>query len=252
MNAFPGPHRHPILLGHRGSPKAARENTLESFRLAMSAGLDGVELDVQRSLDGVLVVHHDFHLPDGRLIAALQSAEIAAFELPGGARVPTLEATLAWAADADAYLNVEIKSRSLASDGREAETARLIGRFGLRNRVIVSSFNPASLARVRLADAALPCALLWDDSGEDGPDWLLRHGPTAWPLGVKAIHPHHRLVTPELMARARRYGWRVNVWTVNDLETAQRLVALGVDGLIGDYPQLLLEAAGRAGSPSSP
>ena len=234
-----------MLLGHRGSPKQARENTLESFQMAMNAGLDGVELDVQRSLDGVLVVHHDVHLPDGRLIAALRASEIFAFELPGGGHVPTLEAVLAWAAQTSAYLNVEIKSQTAATDGREVETARLIRHHGLERHTIVSSFNPVSLARVRWSAPALECALLWDNSGEDGPSWLLNNGLTALPLGVKAIHPHHRLVTPELMARAKRHGWRVNVWTVNDVETAQRLIALGVDGLIGDHPHVLLEAAGR-------
>jgi glycerophosphoryl diester phosphodiesterase len=233
----------PILLGHRGSPRAKHENTLESFQLALEAGLDGIELDVQRSLNGVLVVHHDFFLPDGRLIAALNDAEIMKFELPIGLHVPTLEAVLSWAKSAGAYVNVEIKSEAMVSDGRETETVRLIERLGMNERVIISSFNPASIVRVRLANARLETALLYDN--EAGSPWYLEDAKLAPVLGVKAIHPQHSLVTPELIARAKSRGWRVNVWTVNDLELGLKLLEMGVNALIGDDPAILLEARKR-------
>jgi glycerophosphoryl diester phosphodiesterase len=233
----------PILLGHRGSPRAKHENTLESFQLALEAGLDGIELDVQRSLNGVLVVHHDFFLPDGRLIAALNDTEIMKFELPIGLHVPTLEAVLSWAKSAGAYVNVEIKSEAMVSDGRETETVRLIDRLGMNERVIISSFNPASIVRVRLANARLETALLYDN--EASSPWYLEDAKLAPVLGVKAIHPHHSLVTPDLIARAKTRGWRVNVWTVNDLELGLKLLEMGVNALIGDDPAILLEARKR-------
>jgi glycerophosphoryl diester phosphodiesterase len=233
----------PTLLGHRGSPRAKHENTLESFKLALESGLDGIELDVQRSLNGVLVVCHDFFLPDGRLIAALNDHEIMKFDLPGGLCVPTLEAVLSWAKATGAYVNVEIKSEAMTSDGREIETVRLIERLGLGEQVIISSFNPASIVRVRLANSRLETALLYDN--EAGSPWYLEDAKLAPVLGVKAIHPHHSLVTLELIARAKSRGWRVNVWTVNDLELGIKLLEMGVDALIGDDPAILLEARNR-------
>jgi glycerophosphoryl diester phosphodiesterase len=233
----------PLLLGHRGSPKAKHENTLESFQLAIKSGLDGIELDVQRSLNGVLLVHHDFYLPDGRLIAALNDHEILKLELPGGLRVPTLEAVLSWAKAAGVYINVEIKSETMTSDGREHQAVRLIERLGLGEQVIISSFNPASIVRVRLANARLETALLYDN--EVGSPWYLEDAKLAPVLGVKAIHPHHSLVTPELIARAKSRGWRVNVWTVNDLELGVKLLEMGANALIGDFPAVLLEARER-------
>jgi glycerophosphoryl diester phosphodiesterase len=233
----------PILLGHRGNPRAKHENTLESFQLALEAGLNGIELDVQRSLNGVLVVHHDFFLPDGRLIAALNDTEIMNLELPGGLRVPTLEAVLIWAKNAGVYVNVEIKSEAMNSDGRETETVRLIERLGLGEQVIISSFNPASIVRVRLANVRLETALLYDN--EAGSPWFLEDGKSAALMGVKAIHPHHSLVTPELIVRAKSRGWRVNVWTVNDLELGVKLLEMGANALIGDDPAILLEARKR-------
>jgi glycerophosphoryl diester phosphodiesterase len=234
---------HPLLLGHRGSPKAKHENTLESFQSALEVGLDGIELDVQRSLNGVLLVHHDFYLPDGRLIAALKDSEITNVELPGGLRVPTLESVLVWAKNAGTSVNVEIKSETLTSDGRETETVRLIERLGVNDQTIISSFNPASIARVRLANARLETALLYDN--EAGSPWFLENAKLAPVLGVKAIHPHHSLVTPELIARAKTRGWRVNVWTVNDLELGVNLLEMGANALIGDFPAVLLEARER-------
>jgi glycerophosphoryl diester phosphodiesterase len=222
----------PLLLGHRGSPKQHRENTLASFSAALEAGLDGFELDVQRSLDGVLVTHHDAHLSDGRLIAATRRDELPT-------DVPTLEAVLMLARASGAFVNVEIKLEGANTDGRERETAALVAHLGMRDSVIVSSFNPLSLARLKWADAKLETGLLY---APDLQQWYLRDGWTANLLFVNAIHPHHSQVTPELMVRARRRGWRVNTWTVNDPETARRLIALGVHALIGDLPNVLLEA----------
>ncbi len=237
----------PLLLGHRGSPRTARENTISAFENAMLVGLDGVELDVQRTLDGALVVHHDFHLPDGRLISALREREVLAAELPDKGTVPTFDAVLAWAHDRNAYLNVEIKATNWRSDGRELETVRALQRFGVRDRVVVSSFNPASLVRVRLADSRLETGLLWDNDLE--PAWLLARGQLAPLLGVRAVHPRHHLITPEFVERAHARGWRVNTWTVNDPERARTLVDMGVDGLISDAPTVLLAAAGRLNPP---
>ena len=213
----------------------------------MLVGLDGVELDVQRTLDGALVVHHDFHLPDGRLISALREREVLAAELPEGGSVPTFDQVLAWAHDRGAYLNVEIKATDWRTDGREIETVRAIQRFGLRERVIISSFNPSSILRVRMADSRLETGLLWDAA--IAPNWLLARGQLAPVLGVKAVHPRHNLITPEFVERAHARGWRVNAWTVNDLDRARELVEMGVDGLISDAPTVILTAAGRMNAP---
>lgn len=236
------PHR-PRLFGHRGSPLERHENTLEGFDAALAAGLDGVELDVQRTLDGMLVVHHDPHLPDGRLIAALRAREVADAELPRGGRVPTFDSVLEWAGARGAWLNVEVKTGGAGTDGREHETARAIRRHGLDERVLVSSFSPLAVARVRAAAPRLATALVW--APDLRPAWALANGRYAALLGVSAVHPHHSLVDARLIARARRRGWAVHVWTVNDAALGGRLLGLGVDGLIGDRPEVLLEAAGR-------
>ncbi|NJK46343.1 MAG: hypothetical protein HC933_20735 [Pleurocapsa sp. SU_196_0] len=123
--------KRPLLLGHRGSPRVQPENTLESFRAALEVGLDGFELDVQRTLDGVLVTHHDFHLNDGRLIAALRHEELPQ-------HIPTLETVLELAKKADAFVNIEIKLESPNSDGtrtRNGCARAQTGHAGTRHRL---------------------------------------------------------------------------------------------------------------------
>ncbi|RAR27165.1 glycerophosphodiester phosphodiesterase, partial [Pseudomonas sp. MDMC224] len=104
-----------LLLGHRGAPRLARENTIESFALALQSGLDGVELDVQRSRDGVLVIHHDFDL-GGVPIAELDWAELRR-RAPW---MPRLEEVFEFfEAHPKAWINLELKSQPPLSDGRE-------------------------------------------------------------------------------------------------------------------------------------
>ncbi len=222
------------LLGHRGAKHIHLENTMPAFQAALDAGLDGIELDVQRCRDGTLVVHHDFHLPDGRLIAALEFSELRL----DGYIVPTLEEVLVWAKKTGAFINVEIKLETIATDGREHGVATFLERMSLASQTIVSSFNPLSLWRIKRLAPNLDTALLFDN--QSAPHWLLDHGRLADVLGVSALHPHHSLVTPALMARAKNKHWAVNVWTVNDASTAQRLQQMGVNSLIGDYPEVLL------------
>ncbi len=208
---------------------------MPAFEAALQAGLHGIELDVQRTKDGVLVVHHGFHLPDGRLIASLDFAQLC---LPEPYTIPKLEEVLTWAKQTGAYLNIEIKLETFATDGREKEVAALVERSGIGNQIIISSFNPVSLWRIKRLAPALETALLFYNTKKN---WLLDHGYLAPFLGISALHPHHSQVSLDMVLMAHRMGWKVNVWTVNEPEIVAKLLTLGVDGIIGDVPNVLLE-----------
>lgn len=224
----------PLLLGHRGTPRLHRENTLNGFQAALDAGLDGVELDVRRLADGTLAIHHDAALWDGRALADLTHAQLAPHP------VPTLDEVLAWAADTGAYLNIEIKFEGTRLDDRTARTLDGVQAYGLTEQVIISSFSPLILRAAQTHAAEIERGFLydrpWQLAGIDLVEWVAR-----W-LDVAALHPHHRLIDEGLMDLARRQGWRVNTWTVNEVAEVQRLTALGVDALIGDVPDVLLSA----------
>ena len=228
----------PLLIGHRGVRTEATENTVEALRLALERGLDGVEFDVQRTRDGTLVLYHDFHLPDGRPLTALGSAEIAA----ANTGLATLEEALKVCLDHPGTLiNIELKAEGLITGGLEREAARLAAESGMADRVLISSFNPLSLGKVRLAAPSLRTALLYSPQLP----WPLNSGALARWLHVDAIHPHFELVTPELLRWARSRGLMVNTWTVNDPAVVRGLVELTVDGIVADDPQAVRSAAGR-------
>lgn len=234
-----------LLLGHRGAAAEAPANTVAAFQRAMAAGADGVELDVHLTRDGHVVVIHDEDVAavtgaSGR-IRELSLAEVQRLDAGSyfdaqfaGARIPTLAEALQ-AAGEGGVVNIEIKGTSVASEGLEREVVRIVHEHNMRERVIVSSFNPARLLRLRALDPELPRAML--------------HGPGT-PLFVRnlwflplvqpdALHPHYTMVNAAYMKRAREWGVRVNVWTVDDEIEARRLVELGVDGIISNNPARL-------------
>lgn len=221
----------PILLGHRGSPHRAKENTLESFRMALEAGLDGLELDLQRSRDGVLVVYHDFELK-GQPIAGLDWPSLQE-KAPW---VPRLEQVFALVEEfPQAWLNLELKSLPGASDGREALLAQHLQAWPGRQRAWISSFDPLALIRLHHLRVGVPLALLYSVPEMEA---------LVPCLPVQGVHPQAALLSREKVQRFRAQGLFVVAWTVNQAELARELLNWGVNGVIGDWPELLLAARG--------
>jgi glycerophosphoryl diester phosphodiesterase len=235
----------PAIFAHRGARRAAPENTLPAFAAALDMGADGIELDVHRSADGHLVVIHDFAVDkttDGTgVVEQMTFAELMQLDAGShfapefaGTRIPTLEAVLDLVADR-CRINIEIKSIDPYGDDASDAVAALVRRRNLYDQVIVSSFNPITLIKMRHLDARIVLGVLYDD---EMPNFFraVWAGP---PILPQAQHPHHRLVTADYMAWANRIGAQVNTWTVNDPQEAQRLAALHVTTLITDVPDVL-------------
>ena len=224
----------PIVIAHRGASATFPENTIEAFLGAAEHGADWVELDARRTADGVLVVHHDAHLPDGRAIVELTTAD-----LPPS--VPTLAAALD--ACAGMGVNIEIKNNHPDPDLDPAEyvaerTVALLAERGGRDEVLISSFNPATLTRVRERAPHLATALLVFEPDEGIVEVLVASGHSA-------LHPYDWFVDIELVAACHEVGIAVNVWTVDDPDRMAELLAHGVDGLCTNVPHV---ARGLIGS----
>lgn len=235
--ALPGVASKPtLLLGHRGVRGSLPENTLSAFRAALDAGLDGLETDLQRSADGEIVLYHDFVLPDGRPLRNLTLSQLREAK----ENIPTLEELFALAQDyPQTLLNLELKTASWQTDGLERAAVVAIRHSGLSGRVLVSSFNPLSLVRVRLYAPELRTALLYSS---EGPTWLrtTRSARTfARLLHTDALHPHFSLVDEELAHWTQKNGLILNVWTVNEAAEVKRLTRLNVNGLMADDPKAL-------------
>lgn len=229
------PHRRrPLLLGHRGVREGVEENTLEAFRRALEAGLDGVELDVQRTADGALVIHHDF-LAGGLMVHTSKLSELKR-RLP---RLPLLEEVLELLeAFPDALLNLELKSIPGFYDGRAEALARAVSSWPGRERAWISSFDPVALLRVRETAPELPLGYLF--IGHDS-------SRLAELLELEAVHPKLDLVTRDRVARWHRLGFSVITWPAATREEALAALGAGVDGVIGGWPDELLKAKEELG-----
>ncbi len=243
----PNPRR-PLILGHRGAPDDAPENTMRAFRLALEQGADGIEFDVQPSADGVPVVLHDDTLDrttDATGDVALLPWERIASARSRGEPVPRLEEVVAWAAETDAFLNVEIKR-----PGVEAAALAAIEAAGRTPRTIFSSFIPESVARVRRLMPEAACWLLTDR-------WGPRVLELAGDLRVGGVCLSARRATPAALAQLKAANLPVVIWTVDRPTRIRNLLRAGVAGIITNRPALgmqvrqAVEAGGEAGGKSS-
>jgi glycerophosphoryl diester phosphodiesterase len=245
------PRANLLNIAHRGASAAAPPNTLSAFKRALELGADGVELDVHLSADGVPVVIHDFTVDattdgSGRVVdmtlAQLEQLDAGSYFDPAfaGERIPTLKQVLE-AIGSRLFLNIELKTTSLRDNGLERAVVALIERHSTDHRqrsgsrVLLSSFNPISLRRAKRIAPHIPVGLLY------APDLPLplRRAWLAFLVRHEARHPEHSMVNARYMAWARQRGYQVNTWTVDDPDEMRRLVALGVDGIITNVPDVL-------------
>jgi glycerophosphoryl diester phosphodiesterase len=226
-----------LVLAHRGAAGSWGENTIAAFAEARRLGADGVELDVRRSADGALVVHHDPAVPG---VGPLSAARVQ--DLPD--HVPLLAEALA--ACEGMVVNVELKSEG--DDALATEAAASLVELGWADRVVVSSFDAGCLEAVGRAEPALALG------------WLLGPGADAAALvdeaierGFGGVHPFVASVDAELAGRIQRAGLALRVWTVNSDGDLRAMVDLGVDAVITDRPAaaLLVARSGpNGGAPS--
>lgn len=217
-----------LILAHRGASDARLENTLPAFQHALERGADGVELDVQLSRDGEVVVFHDADL--ARLAGRQQRIEhmtwdeIAQVQLHHHQRIPRLGDLLSvW--PTDRWLNIELKA------GGPAVAQQVVRLLAGRPMVILSSFDPRLLLAARAAGSAYEHALLL---AAQSPPFL--HAGGAQAFGCTAVHLDHRLCTAGTVERYHQQGLVVGVWTVNSLLRKQEVAAWGVERIITDCP----------------
>lgn len=229
-----------LVIAHRGASAYAPENTMPAFELALRQGADMLELDVQRSADGTLVVFHDETTErwDGSHRRAIDCslAELRALDI-GGARVATLAEVCALAREHGARLNVELKGLGLGAD-----VARLLRDQRIEDQVLISSFSPEALADFAAASPHIPRAYLMG-THTLRPDIRFREN---WPFaalrrtGSSAWHPAYQIpLLARIIPRVRRAGYAVHVWTVDDVAMMRRMLAAGADGIITDMPDVL-------------
>lgn len=231
----------PMIWAHRGASAQAPENTSAAFTLARDLGADGVELDVRRTRDGALAIAHDDTLPDVGVIADHELTDLRLAHPDLLTLGPALDVCLGL------VVNVEIKNspdeRGYDPEYRAAAqvVALLHERVG-RDHVVVSSFDLATLDRVRALDPAISTAYL--TFGSDP----LADLEVAVEHGHRGINPWFGALAGEqaetVCTSARARGVTVTPWTVDDPDTIRRLAAAGVHAIITNVPDIARAALG--------
>jgi glycerophosphoryl diester phosphodiesterase len=230
-----------LRIAHRGASGSAPEHTPAAFRRALEIGVDMIELDVQLSRDGQLIVIHDFHLgrtTDGSgAVQDLDWATLRQFDSGtwfspeyAGQRIMTL-GDVVDLVDRRARLNVEMKVADGARESLARKVVRFLAERDLLSTTIVSSFDLGALRAARAESEAVAVGILTHEP-DLTPSWA-----AASELRAVSIHPYWAFVTSEAIERSHAEGLDVIVWTVNEVDAMEALVAQGVDGIISDYPE---------------
>lgn len=241
-------YSEPTITAHRGFSAQAPENTLYAFSDAIEAGADWIELDVQQTKDGVLVVMHDDNLRRttglNRNIWEVDYAEIQSLDagtwfdpMYANARIPTLEETLQFI-DHRITLNIEIKPTRHTSDTLEQDVAALIEAYDYTADCWVTSFSYGALKRIKQANPDIRTGYIM--SVAYGQFYSLQY--------ADAFSLNKVFVTRQVVNSAHQAGKQVFAWTVNSSSEMRSLSNLQVDNIITDDPVLAQDVISRSNS----
>ena len=248
------------IISHRGANIYAPQNTLPAFRRGLELGADGFETDVHLTRDGQLVLCHNYSIDktsngtgliSRMTLDVLRGYDFGSYlsEKFAGTRIPTLGEFLDLvAAERLRVLNIELKSPKENETAIVGETIAAVKEHGLFDRLLISSFDPALLTEAKKIDPATKTGFLYSPNSKVTFRILHRNMlAVAKEIGADALHPFSLYVTKNLVDAAHSAGMEVNVWTVNSPKSVLRMAALGVEGIITDYPDVargVLEAHG--------
>lgn len=232
----------PLVLGHRGASAHAGDNTIEAFELAVAHGADGVELDVRFTADKVVVLNHDADIGEMGPLVYHDFAVVRATH----PEMPTLDEALGVLGDL--AVNVEIKNSPMDADYDPSHEmadviARWVARHDLYDRVIVTSFNPDTVAALRRADETIVTGQLVD-IGFD----IARGAAAIAAAGHTWIAPWVADVAADpgrLIAASHAVGLRMVTWTADDPDDIAVLAAAGIDAFISNDPGATLRLVQR-------
>jgi glycerophosphoryl diester phosphodiesterase len=256
-----------LVFAHRGGARLAPENTIDAFEKALRLGVDGLEMDVRLSRDGVVVVHHD-RLVDrttnlrgevsgftadelARADAAYHFRPDSGWPLRGsGIGVPTLASVLERFRDSRIIVEMKVNSAEMARS-----TIQTVRAAGALDRVCLGSFGWRVLRAARTMEPAIATS-----AAREEVRWALYRSWVRWPgsgvaydaYQVPEVSKRRRVVSRRFVEYAHQAGVPVHVWTIDTEDDARRLLAWGVDGLITDRPDVIVPIVRRSAEPPPP
>ena len=226
---------------HRGFSGMYPENTLLAFAKAVETGCDGIEMDVHLTKDGEVVIIHDEKLDrtctNGTgYVRDYTYEELKHFDVSyrfAGScepqRIPSLREYFELVKDTGIVTNIELKTGIFEYAGIEKKVYDLIMEYGLRDRIIISSFNHFSIRRMKALDGEIRCGLLTET-------WLIDAGRYTKGVGAECLHPIFYNMTEEVASEVKSQGIDINTGTVNEEADIRTMIERGVTSIIGNYP----------------
>lgn len=234
------------IFAHRGFSGNFPENTMLAFQEAAKTNCTGIELDIQLTKDGEIVIIHDEtlertttghgYVKDYTLAELKTLTANATFgaTVPDQ-QIPTLREYFAFIKRTNLITNIELKTSQFEYTGIETKLISLVQEFDLMDKIWYSSFNHFTLKRILELLPSAKCGLLLDC-------WLVNIGEYAAKFGAATVNaPTSFSLRPETITELHKKGVGLQVWTPNDRETLTKLRDLGVDCIITNYPTLGLE-----------
>ena len=222
-----------MIIGHRGAMGHIAENTIPSIKKAMELGVDGIEIDVFRCKTGELVVFHDEKLDrltnSSGFIESLELDSIKKILVLDKYRIPTLEEVLQLI-DGQVKLNIELKGYETASP-----TNHLINQYINKggwtdDKFIISSFKWDELEKFRSINKIVSIAILTEFDP-------IEAIPNAKKLDALAINPNYKSLNEDNINEIHVNGFKIFSYTINEFSDIKRMIELGVDAIITDYPE---------------
>lgn len=232
------------IFAHRGYSGKYPENTMIAFKKALECGVDGIELDVQLTKDGEVVIIHDETIDrttTGKgFVVDYTYEELEKFDASfkfkdlGFNKIPTLREYFQLVRDYDIVTNVELKTGINEYLGIEEKVWELIKEYNLEEKVIISSFNHFSVMRMKDIAPQLKYGFLSED-------WIIDAGKYTHSHGVQCYHPRFNNLVPDVIKELKKYNLEINTWTVNLEEDMRYLYSNNIDVIITNYPELAQE-----------
>ena len=233
------------IFAHRGFSGKYPENTMIAFEKAIEIGVDGIELDVHLTKDNELVIIHDEDVKrttNGEgLVKDMTLEELKKLDASakfvgqyGINPIPTLREYFELVKDTNIITNIELKTSVYEYPTIEKRTIDMIKEFGIEDKIIFSSFNHFTVKRCEEIAPEIKRGFLTGD-------WLVDFGKYTAERNVQCCHPWFGSLSQEVVDEMHSAGCEINTWTVNEYEDIERLNAMGVDCLIGNFPDRMIE-----------
>lgn len=233
------------IFAHRGFSGKYPENTMLAFQKAVEIGVDGIELDVHLTKDNEIVIIHDEDIKrtcDGEgLVKDMTLEELRRFDASATFRgvygfcgIPTLREYFELVKDTPIITNIELKTGVYEYPTIEKRVIDMVREFGLSDKIIFSSFNHFTVKRCEEIAPEIKRGFLTGD-------WIYDFGKYTAERNVQCCHPWHVSLSEEVIREMHEAGCEINTWTVNEYADIEKLSKWGVDSLIGNFPDRMIE-----------